>query len=314
MKILAGKNFHNQFGQRAIDIWPGCDWILFESDGSWSASPYEAHIAVLIDDAYCQHFKDAILKASNIDWVHTENTGVDGPFYKELLNRDILLTRSPGANAPEVAEFVFSMILWTMKCLGTFHLQQQSGIWERQQLQGLNDKTILVIGLGAIGNRIVRIAKSFDMHVLGIRKTNQHIEGVDELGTLSDLPKFLPRAEIIVLALPLTSQTDNLISNAEFEMMKDTALLVNVARGRLVDIDALKKHLSIKPNMHACLDVMPREPLPEDDELWYYPNVFITPHIAWSSPLYRSRAANIWLDNFKLFKEGLQLKHIVTSS
>ena len=291
MKILAGRNFYSQFGQKAMDIWPECDWVLFESDGSWSTSPYEAHLAVLIDDAYCQQFKDTILKAPDINWVHTENTGVDSPFYRELLIRDILLTRSPGANAPEVAEFVFSVILWKAKRLDTFHYQQQSGLWQRQQLQSLSDKTILVLGLGAIGSSIVRIAKSFDMNVLGIRRTNQHIDGVDKLGTLSALPEFLPQADIIVIALPLTSLTDNLIGNVEFEMMKDTVLLVNVARGRLVDINALKKYLSMKRDMYACLDVIPQEPLPEDDELWDYPNVFITPHIAWSSPLYRTRAA-----------------------
>ena len=153
MKILAGRNFYEQFGHKAMEICPDCDWALLEPDGSWSESPHDAEIAVLISDAYCQQFKDAILSAPGIKWVHTENTGVDGFFYSELLARDILLTRSSGANAPEVAEFVFSMILWTAKCLGTFHLQQQSGLWARHHLQSLSDKTILVLGLGAIGTR-----------------------------------------------------------------------------------------------------------------------------------------------------------------
>jgi phosphoglycerate dehydrogenase-like enzyme len=312
MKILAGRNFYEQFGHKVTEICPDCDWALLEPDGSWSDTPHDAEIAALISDAYCQKFKNFILNAPNIKWVHTENTGVDDSFYGELLDRGVLLTRSSGANAPEVAEFVFGMILWTTKCLGTFHLQQKDFSWENRQLQGLSDKTILLVGLGAIGSRVARIAKSFDMYVLGIRKNIQQISGVDELGTLADLHEFLPRADIIVLALPLTSLTDRLINGAEFEMMKDTVIFINVARGKMVDIDALKKHLSQKSEMHACLDVFPVEPLPTDEELWSMPNVLITPHIAFSSKLYRPRVTEIWLDNLKRFKEGLQLKDIVS--
>ena len=122
----------------------------------------------------------------------------------------------------------------------------------------------------------------------------------------------LPQADIIVLALPLSSQTEQLINNFEFEIMKDAVILINVARGQMVDIKALKKHLSQKPEMQACLDVLLQEPLPADDELWTYPNVFITPHVAYSSKLYKLRAANIWLDNLRRFQKGLQLKHIAT--
>ena len=166
-------------------------------------------------------------------------------------------------------------------------------------------------GLGAIGSRVAKIAKSFEMLTLGIRKTNAHVEGVDELGTLSDLPDFLVRADIIVLALPLNAETVAIINADMLKKMKGGVILINVGRGKLIDIDALKVHLKQNPSTHACLDVMPEEPWPETDELWHYPNVLLTPHLAWSSPQYRIRAAKIWFENLHRYRTGEPLMHRV---
>jgi phosphoglycerate dehydrogenase-like enzyme len=311
MKALAGRKFFRQFGEAAQAAYPEMAWSLLDSDGTWSATPEGAEIAVLIGDAYCPQFKDTVLGVPTMRWVHTENTGTDGVFYEELLSRNILLTRSPGANAPEAAEFVFAALLWSVKRLGELREQQKVRRWERLPLGSLCDRTILVAGLGAVGSRVARIARSFGMHVLGIRRSGDLLDQADEQGTLAALHTFLPRSDFVVLALPLTDDTRGVMEQPELDLMKDGALLVNVGRGELVDIEALKTCLKYRPGLRALFDVMPEEPWPVEDDLWRYPNFFLSPHVAWSSPRFRPRAAGIWLENLRCYLQGEKLKHVV---
>lgn len=311
MKIAAGIEFYKQFGDRVAALCPTASWILFDSKRNWLGSPNDAQLAVLVGDAYCNQFKDAMLKAPSLRWLHTENSGVDGEFYKNILSKKIFLTRSPGANAPEVAEFVFALILQQIKKLKELQRQHLNRDWHRLPLESLADKTLLVIGLGEVGGRVAKIAKVFGLYVLGIRKQKEFMEGVDEIGSLSNLPDFIPRADIVVLALALSPATVNMFGADQFRLMKDGAMFINVARGQIVDMRALYEAIKIRPDIQICLDVMPEEPWPTNDCLWAAPNVFITPHLAWSSPLYRPRAAQLWLDNLSRFLRGLPLRNQV---
>lgn len=307
MKIAAGLAFYEQFGAKAEEIWPGIGWALLAPNGEWSAPPGEVQLAALVGDAYCNRFKEAMLKAPALRWLHTENSGVDGEFYEEILAGKVLLTRSPGANAPEVAEFVFALILRTIKRLEELRRQQLDRRWQRLALESLAGKTMLVAGLGAVGSRVATIAKAFGLHVLGIKKNPEPVAGVDEVGALDRLPEFLARADIVVLALVLSRETENLFGPAQFRLMKERAILVNVARGRIIDHPALRQALGARPDLHVCLDVMPEEPWPAGDDLWGCPNLFLTPHVAWSSPLYRPRVAGLWLENLARFRDHLPL-------
>lgn len=277
MKVAAGQHFYECFGEAAQDIWPTLDWSLLRSDGKWSSSPQDAEIAVLIDDAYSVVFKEAVLTSSCLRWVHTENSGIDGEFYEKILARNVLLTRSPGANAPEVAEFVFAVLLRTVKKLDKLYRQQQDRCWRRIELDGLNNKTILVIGVGEVGGRVAKIAKAFGMYVLGIRKNRGNRPNIDEIGTLDDFAEFLPRADIVVLSLPLSPAVFHLFDVAQFQAMKEKSILINIARGQIINIEALRTALIEKPDFQACLDVMPCEPWPAEDRLWQCPTSFSHP-------------------------------------
>lgn len=312
MKVAAGLHFYECFGEAAQDLWPTLSWSLLSSDGKWSSSPQDAEIAVLIDDGYSLTFKEAVLTSSRLRWVHTENSGVDGEFYEKILARNVLLTRSPGANAPEVAEFVFAVILRAVKKLEKLYRQQQDHCWQRIELDGLNNKTILVIGVGEVGGRVAKIAKAFGMYVLGIRRNREFKPMIDEIGTLDDLAEFLPRADIVVLALPLSPEVFHLFDVAQFQAMKEKTILVNIARGQIINIEALHAALMEKPDLQACLDVMPYEPWPADDKFWQLPNLFLSPHVAWSSPFYRPRAATLWMNNLTRFCNGQPLLHQVS--
>ena len=309
MKVATGRGFYERYGTAAQEIAPDLNWALIDTDGSWSAAPEDCDLIVLAGDAYTSAFVAVTSQLSTPRWAHTEDAGTDGPFYDAMRAKQAMLTHSPGANAPEVAEFAFSFILWSAKRLGDFRDQQRAREWKLLDLDSLSDKTILIVGLGAIGSHIARYAKGFGMRVLGLRQSATGVEHVDQQGTLSDLHAFLPDADFVVLALPLTPQTQGLIGKAELDLMKPTATLVNIARGAIADIAAVRDALTSGQLRHACLDVLPTEPWPQDDPLWDVPNLFFTPHNAWSSPLYLPRVAEVWLENLGRYVRGEALLH-----
>ncbi len=307
MKVAAGREFFERYGERARTIVPDLDWALIEADASWSESPDDCDLIVLAGDAYRKEFVDTTMSLQAPRWAHSEDAGTDGPFYDAMREKDVIITNSPGANAPEVAEFALGLMLWTTKRLDTFRQHQGQHQWEWIDLESLSDKTLLVVGLGAIGSKIASFASGFDMRVLGIRRSAAPIAGVDSQGTLDDLPQFLGEADFVVLSLPATPDTEGLIGTNEFARMKTTATFINVARGSIVDTPALKNALETGQISQACLDVISIEPWPADDALWDMPNLFLTPHNAWSSPLYLPRVAEFWLQNLERYVRGDEL-------
>jgi len=311
MKIAAGRSFYDLVKSRAHTLVPDLQWALAEPDGSWSESPDDCELLILAGDTYTGAFVERVVKIPGLRWAHTEDAGTDGFFYDTMRARGVQVTHSPGANAIEVAEFAFGLLLWSTKRFGDFQNQQQAHRWQLLGLEGLSDKTVLIVGLGSIGSRVATYAKAFDMQVLGIRQSAAQVPGVDEQGTLADLPRFLPLADFVVLAIPGSEATQNLLSKHEFSLMKSTATVINVARGSVLDLPALREALDENRIRQACLDVLPQEPWPTDDALWNHPRIFLTPHNAWSSPLYVPRVADLWLENLQHYVQGKPLLCLV---
>lgn len=307
MNVLAGSDFFRQFGGSVKSLLKNGNWILFEVGQPFTQPAQGDSIAVLAGKSYGPEFKALLLETPNLKWVHTEDTGISEAFYQTLVDRDILISRSTGANAPEVTEFVFAAIFWSIKRLRQLYYQHLRATWKMVQLESLEDKTILIVGLGSIGSRVAKIAKSFGMRVLGIRKTPVDTPDVDKTGSPGQLQDYLHEADIIVLALPLLPETTHMIDVTELDLLKDSATIINVSRGSIINIGALKVALKERKTLQAILDVMPVEPWPSDDELWSYSNVFITPHNAFVSPLYQARVAEIWRENLQRYLEGKPL-------
>lgn len=314
MKVAAGRRFFVRFGEAAQAIVPELDWALIEPDGSWSAPPDDSDLIVLAGDAYRKAFIDAMIQLPQPRWAHTEDAGTDGRFYDAMRAKGALVSHSPGTNAPEVAEFAVGFVLWSAKRFGELSARQRQHRWQEARLESLSDKTALVIGLGAIGSRIVAMLTGFGIRILGIRQSTQPVVGVKQQGTLADLHRFLPEADFVILATPATPQTQGLIGAEELALMKSSATLINIARGVIVDMTSLKEALREGRLRHACLDVLPTEPWPADDDLWDMPNVFITPHTASTSPLYLPRVGELWLDNLRRYVAGEELRHRVVWS
>ena len=199
--------------------------------------------------------------------------------------------------------------MWGAKRLGEFRDLQRAHDWHQLKQTGLGAATILVVGLGAIGSRVAAYARAFGMTVHGIRRSAEPLPGLDRQGTLADLADFLPEADFVVLAVPNTGETAGMIGRDALARMKPGATLVNVGRGALVDIEALRGALASGGIAQAFLDVLPTEPLPADSDLWDIPNLFISPHAACMTPLYTVRVGEIWLENLKRFLAGDELIH-----
>ena len=309
MQVAAGRSFFERVAAQAQEIAPALRWVLIDGDGSCSESPEGCDLVVLAGDSYTLPFVETVLQIPAVRWAHTEDTGTDGRFYDAMRARGVTVTHSPGANAVEVAEFAFGLILCSAKRLGEFRDNQRAHSWKLLGLESLSDKTVLIVGLGAIGQQLAAFAKGFGMRVLGIRRSSAAVAHVDRQGTLAELPHFLGAADFIVLALPLTPETHGLIGKHELAGMKPAAALINVARGAIVDIPALKEALRKGQLRQACLDVLPTEPWPAEDDLWDVPNLFLTPHNAWSSPLYLPRVATLWLENLRRYVRSDELLH-----
>lgn len=312
MKVAAARILFERYGTQAQAIVPDLQWALMDRDASWLSPPDDCDIAVWAAYACCPEFQEAAVRMPDLRWLHSEDAGLDGPFYDAIRAKGAMLTHCPGANAREVAEFAFGFVLWSAKRLGAFYVQQRQHQWRRLDLESLSDKTMLVVGLGAIGAYVATFAKSFGMRVLGIRQSPEPVAHVDQQGTLADLHAFLAAADHVVLALPATSTTEGLIGAEALAHMQPTATLINVARGSIVELPPLCEALAAGRLGRACLDVQPVEPWPENDPLWDTPNLFLTPHIAYSSPLYLPRVAELWLENLRRYVQGEALLHRTT--
>lgn len=214
MKIAAGREFFTRCAKAAQKIAPSVEWTLIEADGSWSAPPDDCDLIVLAGDAYRREFIDAAVSLPQSRWAHTEDAGTDGRFYDAMHAKGALVTHSPGANAPEVAEFAVGMLLWSAKRFGELHAQQRQHRWHELPLDSLSDKTALVLGLGAIGSRIVNLLRAFGMRVLGIRRSTEPLAGLAVQGRLHDLDLLLSEADVVIVALPATDETRGLIDAA----------------------------------------------------------------------------------------------------
>ena len=248
------------------------------------------------------------LLAPSVEWVHVLGAGVDGFPFDALGKRT--LTCSRGAAAAAIAEWVMAAMLAWVKELPESWIGAPPERWSTASLGTLSGATVGLVGLGAIGTAIARRALSFDMEVLAFRRTAgpAPLEGV---WVLPDLATLLGHADHVVVAAPATAQTRHLIDTAAFDAMKPGTHLVNIARGSLVDQEALRRALEDGTVARATLDTVEPEPLPARHWLYTHPAVRLSPHVSWSSPHTMGRTVDLFVENLNRFRAGAALNHIV---
>jgi phosphoglycerate dehydrogenase-like enzyme len=240
-------------------------------------------------------------------WVHVLGAGV-GNFPLDMLEGRPL-TCSKGASAPAIAEFVLATMLAFAKRLPGTWVTEPPPAWNRADLAGLRGRTLGLIGLGAIGTEVARRALAFEMDVVAARRSERPagIAGV----RVAPLGDVLAVADHLVVAAPATAETRHLLDAAAFAVMKPGVHVVNIARGALVDQDALVAALDGGRVAMASLDVVDPEPLPAGHPLYRHPRVRISPHVSWSSPDTVARTLDMFLDNLRRYRAGEQLAGIV---
>jgi D-2-hydroxyacid dehydrogenase (NADP+) len=260
---------------------------------------------------------DLITQAPNLRWLQHWGAGVDWLLRRpEVAALDRLtITTGSGIHAVPITEHIFGFLLAfgrgihrAVRC--QTRKEWQSPAWD--QLFELPGKTMLLIGVGAIGERTAKVATALGMRVLGVRRDpSMPAPGVEAMYSPAHLPDLLPQADFVVLTTPLTPETYHLIGARELQSMKQTAYLINIGRGATVDEDALVQALQEDWIAGAGLDVCEVEPLPASSPLWEMENVIITAHYAGATPSYDERALPIFLGNLKRYIAGEPLHNVV---
>mgnify|MGYP000168040747 FL=1 len=214
-------------------------------------------------------------------------------------DRNVAVTTASGVHGPNMAEHVLGAIIAFSRGFPQAWRQQQRREWRQIQQTELRDSTVTIVGLGAIGQAVVEALSGFDVHTVGVRSSPETGGPTDEVLGPDALHDALARTDYLVLACPLTEETEGLIGSSEFATLPPRAVLINVARGPVVDTDALVAAIQTTSIRGAQLDVTDPEPLPEDHVLWGLEDVFVTPHSAGYSPKYYERRADILAENVR---------------
>lgn len=244
-----------------------------------------------------------------VRWVQLPGTGIDG-VPREVFDRVPLVTCARGASAVPISEYVLATMLAFEKGFPGFWLHEPPDRWNYQRMDTLAGKTLGIVGLGGIGTAIARRAQAFDMHVRALRRTNapSPVPGVEVVTSLAEL---LTDAHHVVLAAPGTERTRHLLDSAAFGAMRDGVHVVNIARGTLIDQDALRDALDTGTVARASLDTADPEPLPAGHWLYGHPRVFLTPHSSWASADLLGATIDIFCTNLRRYLDGVPLLHVV---
>lgn len=258
--------------------------------------------------------RSMVLGAHHLKWLHVGGTGIDRLHPLSDLDPKLIITNTPGLNAEMMADYVICVILmltWDFPRLMRNQLERK---WERWAVDKLEGKVLALIGVGNIGRAVARRATALGMRVVGIKRSLEPVPGVERVVGLDQLHQILGEADLTVLAVPLTRETQGMIGPRELDAMKKSAYLINVCRGGVVQERALIAALQEERIAGAALDVFENEPLPPDSELWGLKSVIISPHVSSWSKDYRTRAAEIFCVNLERYLSGKPLLHVVDRS
>lgn len=311
MKIILASFMLEALRDPVCHLVSDCEILSIEGDGEIDGDPQGAEVALVPYNLDAETFHQLLSSVPTLRWVHSTTDGVDNLLFPEISEFDVVLTNASGIFDIPIAEMVLSYILTVGKRLPEFMTQQRAHYWNELRLRELRQLTVGIVGLGGIGSEVARLCQAFGMRVLGMRRHPRPHQFADEVLGPDQLHDLLAESDYVVISCPLTEETRGLIGPAELDAMAPEAWLINIARGPVVDQEALIETLWERRIGGACLDVFAEEPLPDDSLLWDLPNVIVTPHNAWSSPLLMDREAELFLDNLRRYLADELLQNVV---
>ena len=254
-------------------------FVRVDQDGSLLDEAGEIG-AVLATGLPPAHLSRLLREHASIRWVAAQSAGVDGVLVPEIAERGITLTRVRHVHDAYVAEFSIALILAAAKRLQEIVLAQQRKEWLHMQPSLVRDKTLAIVGYGEIGRALAKLARAFEMRILGVRMRPRPDKLADEVWGAERLDDALRQADFVVLAVPGGGSRKHLIGEKQLRLLRKEAFLINVGRGEVVDEVALDRVLREEGFAGALIDTFEVEPLPQDSPLWTNPRVLVTAHLA----------------------------------
>jgi len=261
--------------------------------------------------------RDLFPSLTRLRWVQSPAVGVGSLMFPELLASPVVITSARGIRARSIAEHVLGVTIALARLLPATLRAQAAHRWAQEELETgtrtLHGARMGIVGLGAIGLEVAKMAVAFGLRITAIRRrVDQPVpEAVEAVWPPARLAELLAQSDVVVLAAPHTPETKRLIGRAQLEQMKAGALLINVARGKLVDDDALVAALREGRLGGAALDVFSEEPLDPASPYWDLPNVIVTPHTSGAMHDYWTPLVALFADNLRRFERGEPLRNIV---
>ena len=222
---------------------------------------------------------DELLKrAGRLKWFSSTAAGNENLVKNPHLPEKVILTKAT-VYGEMMAEYVFAYLLYFSRDLSKYFGDQAKRLWDQKRPERLRGKTLGLLGLGSVGKEVARRGKQFGMNVLGLRRTPESMENVDQVFGPEDLRRMIPQMDYLINTLPLTKETHHLLGEKDLGLIKEGAVLFSIGRGKTIDENALIRILKTK-KIHAVLDVFETEPLSAVSELWGLENVVVTPHVS----------------------------------
>lgn len=246
---------------------------------------------------------EPIAQMPNLEVVQLLTVGFETAL--EYVPEHVSLCNAVGIHNASTAELAVGLILASLRGIDDFARAMSSGAWIHSARPSLVDRTVLIIGAGGVGQAIAQRLVPFEVEVTLVARSQR--PGVV---AISQLPNLLPEADIVVLAVPLNLNTAGLVDDSFLSQMREGSLLVNVARGGVVETEALVRHAQ-RGRIRAALDVTDPEPLPSDHPLWRTPGVLITPHVGGDTSAFLPRAQALVKQQISRWRNGEPLEHIV---
>ncbi len=253
-------------------------------------------------------------RAPLLKWIQLMSAGVNMFIDAGVAESPVTITTIRGIQSTPVSEFVLSLMLMFVKQAPACFQMKQDNVWRSLSPGELRGKTVGIIGLGSIGREVARLAKAFGMTVIATRRSagpGERARHVDKLLPSALMKQLMAESDFVVIAIPLTKETTKLIGEAELRAMKPTSYLINIARGNVIDEEALIRTLEEKRIAGAGLDVFSAEPLPPASRLWELPNVILSPHIAGMFEDRSEQAIGMFLENLTRYLAGKRLLNVV---
>jgi phosphoglycerate dehydrogenase-like enzyme len=252
---------------------------------------------------------------TNLKWIHLSSTGFDHLPKDYIQDRVITVTTSKGAHAEPIAEYAFSTMLYFSRKIDRFLELQNNKKWGRLDFPTeLAGSTLVILGMGYIGKEIAKKAQAFDMHTIGVNRSGMPSEFFNETNRIDQLDEILPKADYLILTLPLTSQTYHLIGKKQLNLLKHTSVVINIGRGELMDEAKAIEVLQSNRIRGMAMDVFHQEPLPQDSILWDLDSLLITPHMAAMTDRFLDRSIDRFIKNYQHYINGEKMVDVADFS